>query len=429
MDFSDLKKWKMISRKKNIYKVQYKNKIYIGELKNYKPNGIGYYQSSIENYKGYWKDGKKNGLGYTFHKNGEKIYSGEWKNNIPNGEGILFYEKNKIKYSGNFKDNFFNDFGILYRNNESLMYKGYFLKSKYNGKGILYYKNNNKNYEGLWKNGKKNGYGKEYNTRGEILYEGEFKNNERYGYGYIYIYGFPYRYSYWIDKKPYNLYKPFPKSFILVKDFIGKGGFGKLSLYKDKNTEKLYAVKFFTKEMDLVVQYRNLKYLKEKKVCSRYFLCPYGIFNHKNKLCLAFNYLEGYITLKNFRKNNTIKYNDKLQICSQMWKQIHILHRIGMIHCDLKSSNIMVDPETFNVHIIDFGIAIIIDKKNKEKKYMVYGLTKKYFNLPLGSTYTYEELIENDLKTMSKIIFSYLGYTKYNNESEKKRFQFLDNLL
>ena len=36
---------------------------------------------------------------------------------------------------------------------------------------------------------------------------------------------------------------------------------------------------------------------------------------------------------------------------------------------------------------------------------MVYGLTKKYFNLPLGTTYTYQELIENDLKTMSKIYF------------------------
>ena len=429
MDFSNLKKWRIVSKKKNIYKVQDKNKIYIGELENYKPNGIGYYQSIIENYKGYWKDGKKNGLGYTFHKNGDKIYSGHWINNIPNGEGILFYGKNKIKYSGNFKDNFFNGLGILYRDDGSLMYRGFFIKSKYDGKGILYYKNNNIKYEGSWKNGKKNGYGKEFNAGGEILYEGEFKNNERNGFGYIYIYGFPYRYSYWIKRKAYNLYKPFPKSFIPIKSFLGEGGFGKLSLYQDKKTNKLYAVKFFKKEMDLVVQYRNLKYLKEKKVCSRYFLCPYGIFNYENRFCLAFTYLEGYITFTDFKKDKTINDKNKVKICSQMWKQIHILHRIGMIHCDIKSSNIMIDPKTLNVHIIDFGIAIIIDKKQKEKKYMVYGLTKKYFNLPLGTTYTYQELIENDLKTMSKIIFSYLGYTIKNNESDKKRFKILDGLL
>lgn len=429
MDFSDLRKWKIILKENKIYKVQYKNKTYIGELKNYKPNGIGYYQSSVENYKGYWKNGKKNGLGYTFYKNGDKIYSGYWKNNIPNGEGILFYEKNKIKYSGNFKNNFYNGFGSLYRNNGNLIYKGYFLKSKYNGKGILYYKNNHKNYEGSWKNGKKNGYGKEYNSKGEILYEGEFKENERDGYGYIFIYGFPYRYSYWKKRKAYNLYRPFPKSFSQVKSFIGEGGFGKLSLFQDKKTNKLYAVKFFKKEMDLVVQYRNLKYLKEKEVCSRYFLCPYGIFNYQNKLCLVFNYLEGYITLQEFRKIKTIEQKEKIKICSQMWKEIHILHRIGMIHCDIKSTNIMVHPETLNVHIIDFGIAIIIDTKSSEKKYMVYGLTKKYFNLPIGKTYNFDELKINDLKTMMKIIFSYLGYTINENESDKKRFEFLDQVL
>ena len=181
--------------------------------------------------------------------------------------------------------------------------------------------------------------------------------------------------------------------------------------------------------MDLVVQYRNLKYLKEKKVCSPYFLCPYGIFNHQNKLCLVFNYLEGYITFKDFRKDKTIKYKQKLDICSQMWKQIHILHKIGMIHCDIKSSNIMINPKSMNVRIIDFGIAIIVDKKDKEKRYMVYGLTKKYFNLPLHKNYTYEELKENDLKTMSKIIFSYLNYSMNKNQSYKERFKLLDRLV
>lgn len=430
MDFSDLKKWKIKKKNKNIYKVQYKNKFYIGELKNYKPDGIGYYHSNIENYKGYWKEGKKNGYGYTFDKNGNKIYSGHWKDNSPNGKGILFYEKNKIKYSGYFKDNFYSGEGRLYNKDGNLLYKGNFLNSKYNGKGILYNTNNSKKYDGFWVNNERDGMGKEYDYKGNLIYEGEFKNNKRNGYGYKFSFDFPYNYSYWKDGKQYNLYKQFPKSFYEIKSFIGQGGFGKLSLYKDKNTNKLYAVKFFKTEMDLIVQYRNLKYLQENKVCKPYFLCPYGIFYHYNKFCLVFNYLEGYITFEKFRKNKLIEKKDKIKICSQMWYEINLLHKIGMIHCDIKSSNIMIHPETFKVHIIDFGVAIIIDKKDKEKKYIVYGITKKYFNLPLGRKYNFKQLIKNDLNTMSKIIYLYLNnYKKETLPSFESRLDFIQNNL
>ena len=56
-------------------------------------------------------------------------------------------------------------------------------------------------------------------------------------------------------------------------------------------------------------------------------------------------------------------------------KQIHILHRIGMIHCDIKSSNIMIDPKTLNVHIIDFGIKLLLIK-NKRKNIWFMDLLK-----------------------------------------------------
>ena len=91
-----------------------------------------------------------------------------------------------------------------------------------------------------------------------------------------------------------------------------------------------------------------------------------------------------------------------------MIKELNILHRIGMIHSDIKPDNIMVHPKTLKVRIIDFGCAIIIDKENKDKKYDIHGFTERYFNLNLHKKHNFEELKKNDIYALTKVIYSYL---------------------
>ena len=78
---------------------------------------------------------------------------------------------------------------------------------------------------------------------------------------------------------------------------------------------------------------------------------------------------------------NPLSFDKKKYICSQMLKELNILHRIGMIHSDIKPENIMINPKTLKVRIIDFGCEIIIDKENKDKKYQIHGFTKRYFRI------------------------------------------------
>lgn len=423
-------------KKKKDHQFEVKDKrgilIYLGDLKDKKPDGYGEYFFKKKNYKGYWKDGYRHGIGISNYRNGDIHYNGFWKYDVPNGKGIYFYPKNRKKYIGFLKDGLFHDEGVLYYENGNIKYRGNFLTSKFNGYGVYYNQNGYRQYEGYWKNNKKNGNFKEFNKNENIIFEGEFKNDKKDGYGYVFQKNFPVKYNLWKNGKIIpKSYKPFPKNLIFQKK-IGEGGFGNIYLYKNKKNGKLYAVKSLTEdkkndERHLIMQNRNLEYLKKKKLCKPYFLCPYGIYKDGKNLKLVLNFLDGYETFKKFRKK-PLSLEKKKKICSQMFLQLNILHRIGMIHSDIKSDNIMVHPKTLKVRIIDFGVAIITDNKSEDKKYEVYGLTKRYFHLNLHGKYTLKELKKNDLKAISKIIYPYLS-GNHKNVSFSQRFSFIDKVL
>lgn len=436
MDFSNLKKWKIIKSEKNIYNIENKNGkiIYIGNLKNKKPNGFGEYISKINSYVGYWKKGFRSGRGYSNYPNGNVYYNGYWKKDLPDGIGIFYYKNKKKMYKGYIKNGKYNGEGTLYYLNGNKRYRGNFLNSKFHGFGILYNEKGSevKDTEGYWKNGYKNGLCKEYNMKGDLIFEGEYKNNKKNGYGYIYHNNFPEKYTFWINgiliKNPY---KPFPKELIFQKE-LGGGGFGNIDLYKHKKNGKLFAVKslvekYKKEEYNLVIQYRNLEFLKKHKVCKPYFLCPYGIFKDNQHIKIVFNYLQGYKTFSDFRKI-PLSFKKKKYICSQMIKELNILHNIGMIHSDIKPDNIMIHPKTLKVHIIDFGCAIIIDKENKDKKYDIHGFTERYFNLNLHKKHNFEELKKNDIYAIIKVMYSYLT-GNYKNISFRVKFDYIKKNL
>ena len=184
-----------------------KGMIYVGSLKDKKPNGIGMLVNEFGIiYKGEFKEGEINGKGKLFvydknleslNRKGKNLF-GNCKPNICYNYGSPFgknikpsnsKKNNLLKiFEGNFTEKVKNGKFIEYDKNNTKIYEGEFKDDNRNGKGIEY-SYGNKIYDGEFKNNIKEGKGIEY-SYGNKIYEGEFKNNIKDGKGIEYENGY-----------------------------------------------------------------------------------------------------------------------------------------------------------------------------------------------------------------------------------------------
>ncbi len=101
-------------------------------------------------------------------------YRGSFKNGKRNGYGSCFDKKTNKIYEGNFVDDKKQGKGKEYKSDSNYYYEGSWLNDKYHGQGLLISENGTK-FEGCFENGKIKGYGKKTNSTGEVL-KGNWKN-------------------------------------------------------------------------------------------------------------------------------------------------------------------------------------------------------------------------------------------------------------
>merc|ERR1712130_1065117 len=147
--------------------------------------------------RGEWKNGMKNGVGWSFLRKGG-FYKGYYKNGKRDGEGNIYDEKGKKEQKLVFKEGRRNGFTVLenlkygkrkghvfYWSSNSDRYEGQFKNNVPYGKGKVLRGNGDK-IVGEFKNGQLNGFGKYFWKDGDY-FEGQFKNGVRHGEGEFYI--------------------------------------------------------------------------------------------------------------------------------------------------------------------------------------------------------------------------------------------------
>ena len=209
---------------------------------------------------------------------------------------------------------------------------------------------------------------------------------------------------------------------------LGRGGFGIVYLNKDAE-KKLIATKLLKNNQYAKAfkeQYENLLQLKKKGICNK-FICviPDNIREDQQRVKINMEYLKNYIELFDYVIDETIPktYTDRSLICERLIQSMNLLHKNGMVHCDLKLENIMIlreDGEIKDVRIIDFGGIIMEDSKRKQYKLKAY----TYILKNTKKTYTFEELKIHDRFSMGICIGLLIGY---KNENFSKFFDTLYN--
>lgn len=155
---------------------------------------------------------------------------------------------------------------------------------------------------------------------------------------------------------------------------LGEGGFGqvylvreiiKKGLFKDTLGTKLYALKIY-KKTDNRIYEREVSILKRVKkdkhfvkIIKKHKQCTY-----KGRIvnAILLEYIDGH-TLQEYISMTSIGKVDFENLTYQLLRLINKVHSFGIIHRDIKFSNIMV--HNGKIKLIDFGLACFLNTKKK----------------------------------------------------------------
>ena len=139
---------------------------------------------------------------------------------------------------------------------------------------------------------------------------------------------------------------------------LGEGGMGKVYLAKDNQLQRHVAIK------ELTYQTKNEKVnfaLKEARLLARVnhknIIQIYNIHHENNSISLIMEYFNSK-TLTQFQNENYTTLIQKIALLCQLSAGLAEAHKNGVIHCDLKPSNILVNDQGV-LKVTDFGIACL----------------------------------------------------------------------
>jgi predicted ATPase/signal transduction histidine kinase/tRNA A-37 threonylcarbamoyl transferase component Bud32 len=116
-----------------------------------------------------------------------------------------------------------------------------------------------------------------------------------------------------------------------------------------------------------IAQFRN-QYTITKNLDLTGIVKPYSLENYRNSYVLVMEDCGG-ISLKDWRladkhiNRNPISLSEFFHIAIQIVSTLEGLHRHRIIHKDIKPSNILINPNTNEVKIIDFSIASLLPRE------------------------------------------------------------------
>ncbi len=140
-------------------------------------------------------------------------------------------------------------------------------------------------------------------------------------------------------------------------------------IYNSENTiiYRGYALKY---KLPVILKTFNLDYsvlednekLKNEYNIARQLdvdgcLKAYEMVKCSNRLVVAMEYFNGQ-SLKEFIRSEEIDLIDFLNIAMQLATILDSIHKLGIIHRDIKPDNIMINKDSRKIKIIDFGVSV-----------------------------------------------------------------------
>jgi len=89
-------------------------------------------------------------------------------------------------------------------------------------------------------------------------------------------------------------------------------------------------------------------------------------YKSQDKYCFIYEYIDGYDLYEYADKIGGLLENEIKHIIREVSKGLQFLHDNNIIHLDIKEENILYNPVTGNVKIIDFDLSLIFNDDTKK---------------------------------------------------------------
>lgn len=171
------------------------------------------------------------------------------------------------------------------------------------------------------------------------------------------------------------------KDFKISKEGIGKGMFSSIIGCKDRINGEVVLKRVNTKNNSRYVQLAEKEISimnKLKKFKNPYINNYYGYFKHDGDYYLIYDKLNMNLYELYTKYPDYLTFTACVNIIRQCLEGFTFIHQF-VIHCDLKPENIMIDKETQQIKIIDFGSSEFIESKKKR----IYDyIVSRYYRAP-----------------------------------------------
>jgi eukaryotic-like serine/threonine-protein kinase len=142
-----------------------------------------------------------------------------------------------------------------------------------------------------------------------------------------------------------------------IRRLLGEGGMGRVYLARDMTLGRSVALKVLRR--DVLGEAASTRFIEEARVIAAlnhpHIVQLYDVGEHGGSLYLALEYIRGE-TLQQRAEREPLGVDDALRAGRVIADALAHAHGVGIYHCDLKPSNVMLGQDG-RLRVVDFGLA------------------------------------------------------------------------
>ena len=162
-----------------------------------------------------------------------------------------------------------------------------------------------------------------------------------------------------------NRWSPFPFTRFKPRRILGVGGFGVAFLCHDAHIndwvviKTLHELKFTRKMEDVFFEAQALRRITHPAIIKLWD-CSYSDITSKTRPYFVMEYFDGITLEERIATGGAITVHEFIPIATQIAEALLETHKLGLLHRDVKPSNILIQKQEsgWRVKLIDFGLAI-----------------------------------------------------------------------